>query len=83
MKQVIHRAPVEKSHRHARDDTEPAHHAPFRRQEPSQQDIERRAYELYKRRDGADGSPLVDWLEAERELRASATGRAIEREEDI
>lgn len=83
MKQLIHRAPVEKSHRHAREETEAAPRAPFRRQEPSHQDIERRAYELYEQRDGADGSPLVDWLQAERELRASATGRAIEREEDI
>lgn len=83
MTHLTHRAPVEKSHRHARDESESAPRAPSRRQEPSQKDIERRAYELYEQRDGADGSPLVDWLQAERELRATATGRAIEREEDI
>jgi hypothetical protein len=83
MLQLTHRTPVEKSHRHAREDAESTPRAPFRRQEPSHQDIERRAYELYEQRDGADGSALVDWLEAERELRATATGRAIGREEDI
>lgn len=35
---------------------------------PTQQDIERRAYELYLR-DGRHGNALEHWLQAERELR--------------
>jgi Protein of unknown function (DUF2934) len=35
---------------------------------PSREVIERRAYELYLARGGANGSALEDWLQAEREL---------------
>ena len=43
--------------------------------EPSGDAIARRAYELYQARGCADGCDLDDWLQAEHELRASATGR--------
>lgn len=35
-------------------------------------EIERRAYELYLERGGADGHDVDDWVQAERELRAGA-----------
>lgn len=35
----------------------------------SQADIARRAYEVYRRRAGAPGTPFEDWCQAERELR--------------
>lgn len=60
-----------------------AQRAPFRRHEPSHQDIERRAYELYEERNGGAGSPLLDWIEAERELRLAAEDRAFARGEVI
>jgi DUF2934 family protein len=34
----------------------------------SEAEISRRAYQLYEARGGANGSPLDDWLEAERQL---------------
>ena len=37
---------------------------------PAREDIERRAYERYLARGGADGDALEDWLQAEQELRA-------------
>ncbi|MDN5943178.1 MAG: DUF2934 domain-containing protein [Nitrospira sp.] len=37
---------------------------------PARQDIERRAYELYLGRGGADGYAIEDWQQAERELQA-------------
>ena len=40
------------------------------RREPTQEQIRRRAYELYLARAGRGGSPDADWLQAERELRA-------------
>jgi hypothetical protein len=36
---------------------------------PSQEEIARRAYELYLER-GGDGNEVEDWLQAERELRS-------------
>jgi len=36
----------------------------------SEAEISRRAYQLYQARGGANGSPLEDWLEAERQLSA-------------
>jgi len=39
--------------------------------DPSREEIERRAYEIYKQRGGATGSPDEDWLRAEQELRAA------------
>lgn len=37
---------------------------------PDREDIERRAYELYLARDGADGDAAEDWFQAEQELQA-------------
>lgn len=37
---------------------------------PHRKDIERRAYELYLARGGADGYAIEDWQQAERELQA-------------
>ena len=37
--------------------------------EPTREDIERRAYEIYLERGGTEGCELEDWLQAERELR--------------
>lgn len=39
--------------------------------DPSREEIERRAYEIYQERGGASGNPEDDWLRAERELRAA------------
>lgn len=39
--------------------------------DPTREEIERRAYEIYQERAGASGSPGDDWLRAERELRAT------------
>lgn len=38
--------------------------------EPTEDDIRRRAYEIYLDRNGAPGNAEVDWLQAEMELRA-------------
>jgi hypothetical protein len=35
---------------------------------PTKDQVERRAYELYLERGGADGQDLADWFAAEREL---------------
>ncbi|MFG0326643.1 MAG: DUF2934 domain-containing protein [Phycisphaerales bacterium JB037] len=32
------------------------------------EEVRRRAFEIYERRNGGDGDPLSDWLQAEREL---------------
>jgi len=37
--------------------------------EPTREDIERRAYEIYLERGGTEGCEMEDWLQAERELR--------------
>jgi hypothetical protein len=37
---------------------------------PSPEEVRRRAYELYVRRGGTDGSDKDDWYEAERQLRS-------------
>jgi hypothetical protein len=39
---------------------------------PSQEEIRRRAYEIYLERDGFPGDELADWLRAERELQKVA-----------
>ena len=38
------------------------------RTEPTQDEIALRAYHIYLEREGAEGDPLEDWLQAEREL---------------
>lgn len=45
-------------------------HAPI-----TDDDIARRAYEIYLRRGGTHGADLDDWLQAERELRAVSVER--------
>ena len=40
---------------------------------PSREEIERRAYEIYLRRGGVDGSDVADWILAEEELKAAAS----------
>lgn len=37
-------------------------------QEPTEEEIRKRAYELYRQREREFGGPLDDWLEAEAEL---------------
>lgn len=37
--------------------------------QPTREDIERRAYEIYVERGGSEGSEMEDWLQAERELK--------------
>ncbi len=37
--------------------------------EPTEEQIRRRAYEIFLQRNGAPGSPEADWLQAEAELR--------------
>jgi Protein of unknown function (DUF2934) len=39
-------------------------------------DIARRAYELYEQRGGEHGHDVDDWLQAERELRSAPSSRA-------
>lgn len=40
----------------------------------SEEEIARRAYEIYTERGGRDGYDLDDWLQAERELREARSG---------
>ncbi len=40
----------------------------FARREPSEEEISRRAYELYLQRSGEPGKDVEDWIRAEREL---------------
>jgi hypothetical protein len=37
--------------------------------EPTEEEIRRRAYEIYLGRSGVSGDPVADWLQAERGLR--------------
>jgi len=37
-------------------------------QEPPEEEIRKRAYELYRQRERESGGPVDDWLEAEAEL---------------
>ncbi len=39
------------------------------------EEIRRRAYELFLQRNGAPGDPAADWIVAEREVRARLTGK--------
>lgn len=43
---------------------------PVALRQPSHADIAERAYALYAARGFRDGDPVVDWLDAERQLRA-------------
>ncbi len=43
----------------------------LRQGEPTHEEIRKRAYDIYLARKGAPGDPTKDWLQAERELRAS------------
>ena len=42
--------------------------------EPTEDDIRRRAYERYLERGGGDGQDFEDWLAAERDLRGNVKG---------
>jgi len=48
---------------------------------PSREQIEGRAYEIYLRRGGVDGSDVADWIMAEEELKATLKETAAERTE--
>lgn len=48
---------------------------------PNREQIERRAYEIYLRRGGVDGSDVADWIMAEEELKATLKESASERTE--
>ena len=48
---------------------------------PNREQIERRAYEIYLRRGGIDGSDVADWIVAEEERRATLKESASERTE--
>jgi hypothetical protein len=43
--------------------------------EPTREQIERRAYQIYLERGAQDGQELADWLAAEQELTAMAQPR--------
>ena len=46
----------------------------FARREPSEEEISRRAYELYLQRSGEPGKDVEDWVRAERELSDEPVG---------
>ena len=46
-----------------------------RRTQPSEDEIARRAYELFEQRGGEHGHDREDWLEAERQIRAAVEER--------
>jgi len=48
--------------------------------QPIEEKIRRRAYDLYQKRGGQDGSDIEDWLQAEAEMRALEEG--VERSEE-
>ena len=50
--------------------------APIPSPAPSRDAVARRAYELYCERGGQDGYDVQDWLQAERELRRTASTAA-------
>ena len=45
--------------------------APLETMPPTEADVARRAYEIFLGRNGADGDPVADWLQAEQELRSA------------
>jgi hypothetical protein len=46
---------------------------------PFDERIKQRAFEIYERRRGFPGSPLIDWLRAEWECRLEEAGNAVAR----
>jgi hypothetical protein len=46
----------------------------FARREPSEEEISRRAYELYLQRSAEPGKDVDDWMRAERELSDEPVG---------
>jgi hypothetical protein len=46
----------------------------FARREPSEEEISRRAFELYLQRSGEPGTDVEDWTRAERELSDEPVG---------
>jgi hypothetical protein len=53
--------------RRRRADRDPSHR-PLAKQLPTQEDIARRAYQIYQRRGGEAGHDWEDWFQAEHEL---------------
>jgi hypothetical protein len=49
----------------------------FARREPSEEEISRRAYELYLQRSGELGKDVQDWMRAERELSDEPVGALL------
>lgn len=47
---------------------------------PTPEEIQLRAYELYLERKGAPGDPLEDWVRAEHELRAKNGSKPAKKE---
>lgn len=43
-----------------------------------EEDVRRRAYELYLQRSGVEGSEIDDWLQAEAEMDSIAENRTME-----
>jgi hypothetical protein len=51
------------------DLTSPMIETPAAESEPTEEQIQARAYEIYLERGGVEGNETDDWLQAERELR--------------
>ena len=67
---------TEKVEKQPRRKRAPVSKRPLIASEPTQEEIERRAYELCLARGGAHGHDLDDWLQAERELREQRPSRS-------
>lgn len=50
--------------------TKPTSRTPKATGDPTEEEIQKRAYQIYQGRGGAPKSSIDDWLQAERELRA-------------
>lgn len=57
----------------ARPNTNASAPAPAPRREPTQEEIRKRAYELFEKRNREPGHEKEDWAQAERELRQGRT----------
>jgi hypothetical protein len=53
----------------SREEQKPTQENGVAEERPSQEEIERRAHEIYLERGGIHGRDLDDWLQAERELK--------------
>ena len=66
--------------RRRRADRDPSYH-PLAKQLPTQEDIARRAYQIYEQRAAEAGHEWEDWFQAERELMDLRTTREKHRAE--